>query len=100
MAEARQRARGGIGEVAGDSRDPSPIGPAGDAGDMNAPALEVDDEEHEVAHEASARENLHAEEVRGGDARTVGHRDDFPGPLSALSLSTFASGASGPFPDP
>ena len=52
VAEARQRARRGVGEVAGDLRHPSAVGRAGDAGDVNASGLEVDDEQDEVAYEA------------------------------------------------
>ncbi len=52
VPEARQRARCGVGEVAGDLRHPSAVGRAGDAGDMNASGLEVDNEEHEVSYEA------------------------------------------------
>jgi hypothetical protein len=52
VPEARQRARCGVGEVAGDLRHPSAVGRAGDAGDVNASCLEVDDEQHEVAYEA------------------------------------------------
>jgi len=71
VPEARQRARRGVGEVAGDLRHPSPVGRTGDAGDVNASGLEVDDEQHEVAYEPSAREHLHAEEVGCGDGTPV-----------------------------
>src|SRR5580704_10612997 len=71
MPEARQRARRGVGQVAGDLRHPLPVGPAGDAGDVNASCLEVDDEQHKVAYETPAREYLHAEEVRRGDGTPV-----------------------------
>ena len=71
LSEARQRAGRGVGEVAGDLRHPSPVGRAGDAGDVNASGLEVDDEQHEVAYEAPSREHLHAEEVRRGDGTPV-----------------------------
>ncbi len=71
VSEARQRAGCGVGEVAGGLRHPSPVGRAGDAGDVNTSGLEVDDEQHEVAHEPSACEHLHAEEVRRGDGTPV-----------------------------
>jgi hypothetical protein len=63
VPEARQRTRRGVSEVAGDLRHPGPVGLRGDASDVNASGLEVDDEQHEVAYEPSAREHLHAEKV-------------------------------------
>src|SRR5580698_8677817 len=71
VPEARQGARRGVGEVAGDLRHPSRVGCAGDAGDVNASGLEVDDERHEVAYEAAAGEHLDTEEVRRGDGTPV-----------------------------
>src|SRR5580698_726130 len=71
VPEARQRARRGVGEVAGELRHPSPVGRAGDAGDVNASRLEVDDEQHEIPYEAPTREHLHAEEIRGSDGTPV-----------------------------
>src|ERR1019366_5449828 len=79
VPEARQRARRGVGEVAGDLRHPSPVGRAGDAGDVNASCLEVDGEQHEVAYEAPAREHLRAEEVRRGDGPPVRLEKGLPG---------------------
>ncbi len=75
----RRHSGGGIGEVAGDLRHPIPIGPAGDAGDVNASRFEVDDEEHEVAHEAPACEHLDGEEVRRGDGAPMGFEESLPG---------------------
>src|ERR1700723_2160086 len=71
VPEARQRTGRGVGEVAGDLRHPSAVGHAGDAGDVNASGLEVDDERHEVAHETPARERLDAEEVRRSNGTPV-----------------------------
>jgi hypothetical protein len=71
VTEARQRARLGVSEVAGDLRHPTPVGGAGDAGDVNASGLDVDDEQDQVAYEAPASEHLHAEEVRRGDGPPV-----------------------------
>src|SRR5580700_7900556 len=87
VPEARQRARRGVGEVAGDLRHPSAVGRAGNAGDVNAPGLEVDDEQHEVAYEAPAREHLRAEEVRRGDGAPMRLEKGLPGhrPSSARS---------------
>ncbi len=67
VPESHQRARRGVGKVAGDLHHPIAVRLGGHAGDVNAPGLEVDDEQHEVAYEAPAREHLHAEEV-GGEA--------------------------------
>jgi hypothetical protein len=51
VTEARPRAVRGVGQVAGDLRHPRAVRLAGDASDVNAARLEVDDEQHEVAHE-------------------------------------------------
>jgi hypothetical protein len=68
---ASERPGHGVGEIASDLRHPSAVGVGGDAGDVNASGLEVDDEQHEVAYEAPAREHLHAEEVRRSDGTPV-----------------------------
>jgi hypothetical protein len=52
VPEPCESARGGIGEVACDLGHPLAVDPAFDTGDVNASGLEVDDEQHEVAHEA------------------------------------------------
>lgn len=39
----------------------------GDVGDLHAPGFKVDDEEHEVADETSARQDLDRKEVAGRD---------------------------------
>jgi hypothetical protein len=50
VPETRQRTRRCVCEVAGGLRHPSAVGRAGDAGDVNASGLEVDDEQYEVAY--------------------------------------------------
>jgi hypothetical protein len=68
----------GIAEIASDLRHPGPIGVGSDAGNVNASRLEVDDEQHQVAHQASAREHLHAEKVRGRDGAPVRLEEGLP----------------------
>jgi hypothetical protein len=46
-----ERTRYGVGEIASDLRHPCTVRPRSDAGDVNAARLEVDDEQHEIAHE-------------------------------------------------
>ncbi len=87
VPEARQRARRGVGEVAGDLRHPSPVGLGSDAGDVNGAGLEVDDEQHEVACEAPAREHRHDESLRGHQPAHQGGR---PPPMRS------ATGLGGP----
>lgn len=46
---------------------------------MNASCLEINDEEHEIPYEASAREHLDAEEVRRRDGAPVRLEEGLPG---------------------
>ncbi len=46
---------------------------------MNAPGLEVDDEQYEVPYEPAAGDDLHAEEVRGGDGTPMRLEKGLPG---------------------
>ncbi len=75
---APERPGDGIGEIARGLRHPGPIGLGSDAGNVNASGLEVDDEQHEIAHQAAAREHLHAEEVRGRDGPPVRLEERLP----------------------
>jgi hypothetical protein len=56
-----------------------------DAGQLNAPGLQIDDEEDRVAKQPVHRQDLHAEEVGGGDGSPVRLQERSPGrPLAAL----------------
>jgi hypothetical protein len=59
-------------------RHPTAVGLAHDAGDVNASGLEIDDEQHKVAHEAPASEHLDAEEVGGRDSAPMGLEEGLP----------------------
>ena len=59
-------------------RDPLPIGPASDIGDVHTARLEVDDEQDQVADEAADGEHLDAEKVGCSDWTPVGAEEGFP----------------------
>jgi hypothetical protein len=52
---------------------------------VNASGLEVDDEQHQVAHQAAACEHLDAEKVRGRDGPPAGLEERFPRHRQTLS---------------
>ena len=60
-----------VGEVAGDLFHPDPMRLSYDARDLDAPRLDVDDEEDEVAGQAGKREHLDSEEVGRRDRTQV-----------------------------
>src|SRR5215467_8626619 len=51
----------------------------GDAVNVNPTALEMDEEEHVVGHQASPREDLHREEIRARQQREVSSNEFCPG---------------------
>jgi hypothetical protein len=59
-----------------------------DAGDLDAPALEVDHEQHEVAHEPAQREHFDPEEIGGSDSVPMRAQEGAP----AGVLATFGRG--------
>src|SRR6266568_1876740 len=67
-----------VGEVAGDLLHPGAVGLADDACDLDAPRLDVDDEENEVADQATEREHLDGEEVRRRDRAQMGLQEGGP----------------------
>src|SRR6266542_2200355 len=68
-----------VGEVAGDLLHPGAVRLADDARDLDAPRLDVDDEEDEVAGQASERQRLDGEEVRRRDRAEMGLQEGSPG---------------------
>src|ERR1700674_4588696 len=67
-----------VGEVAGDLLHPGAVGLADDACDLDAPRLDVDDEENEIADQATEREHLDGEEVRRRDRAQMGLQEGGP----------------------
>ena len=74
-------------EVASDLRHPCPVGTVGDAGDVNATSLQIDDEEHEVANQPADRHTA------GDDSRRSLPRQ------RALPLRKLSNSCSAQFPD-
>lgn len=56
------------GRVPGHLLHPSLVRMTGDPGKGNPSALEMDEEEHVVGHQASPREDLHREEIGAANA--------------------------------
>src|SRR6266542_4360724 len=67
-----------VGEVAGDLLHPGAVRLADDACDLDASRLDVDDEENEVADQATEREHLDGEEVRRRDRAQMGLQEGGP----------------------
>ena len=73
MTEALERTGYGVAEIACHLRRPGAVRSRSDSRDVNAARLEVDDEQHEIAHEAADNQHFDAEGVRG---RWTGRLDD------------------------
>ena len=78
VAESLEWTSHDVGQIARDLRHPLAVGTGDDARDVNSTCLQVDDEEHQVTHEASDGGDLDAEEVRGGDGTPMRLQKRFP----------------------
>jgi hypothetical protein len=74
-----------VREVPRDLSHPRSVRLVDDTGDMNAPGLQIDDEQHRVPHEATNRQRLDGEEVGRSDGSPMGSEKARPRiPLAAL----------------
>ncbi len=67
-----------IGEISRDLAHPLAIGPRKNSGDLDSPALEVDDEEDEISNQACPREHFDAKEVSCSDRAPMGLQERLP----------------------
>ena len=67
-----------IGEIARHLLHPFSIRLLANPGNLNSARLEVDDKEHEISDQASPREHLDAEEIRGRDGTPMGLQKGLP----------------------
>jgi hypothetical protein len=67
------------GRVPGHLLHPLLVWVIGDPGNVNPAALEMDEEENVIGHQAPPREDLHREEVRACQQREVSSKEFCPG---------------------
>ena len=95
-AHVAQKSIFDVGCVSHKLRHPRPVGLGADAGDLNTPAGEMNQDQHREPGQAAWRPDLDSEEVGGGKDVPVGGEKLPPGPaLRASSLGSqcvFAAG--------
>jgi hypothetical protein len=85
---AAQEPVDGISQVPGYLLHPRVVRLVKDTRDLDAPTLEVDHEQHEVAHEPAQREDFDAEEIGGSDSAPMRTQERAP----ARVFATFGRG--------